>query len=329
MALLTPLLRVEDLRIHIDSPFGLVRAVDGVSFDLDPGEVLGVVGESGSGKTMMILAILRLLPSQARIVSGRILFHGRDILAMSPSELTRMRGAQIAAIPQDPLTSLNPVLTVGRQITESLALKYSEANPSLSERASRWLDRVRVADPDQRLKAYPHQLSGGMRQRVVSAIGFAGEPEIILADEPTTSLDTTVQLQYLHLLEELQAETGVAIVFVTHDLGIVARICDRLAVMYAGQIVEQGVSTEVLEAPQHPYTSALIRSVPDLDEIPMRLPSIAGQPPAPGEIIRGCAFASRCDHTFDRCREEAPPEIAAIQGGSARCWLLEPTRGRA
>lgn len=324
-----PLLRVENLRIHIDSPFGLVRAVDGVTFELRAGEVLGIVGESGSGKTMTTLAILRLLPGQARVVSGRILFHGRDILAMSSREVASIRGRQIAAIPQDPLTSLNPVLTVGRQITESIALKHEDTRLMLSERASRWLKRVQLAEPEKRLRSHPHQLSGGMRQRVVSAIGFASEPEIILADEPTTSLDATLQLQYLRLLEQLRVETGVAIIFVTHDLGIVARICDRIAVMYAGQIIEQGLSSDVLADPQHPYTSALVRSVPDLDAIPLRLPSIVGQPPAPGELISGCPFADRCEHVFGRCRDEVPPEVATKQGGSAKCWILAPAGGHA
>jgi oligopeptide/dipeptide ABC transporter ATP-binding protein len=321
-----PILRVEDLRTYFQLQGRTVKALDGVSFDLRAGETLGIVGESGSGKTMTALSILRLIPSpNGRIVGGHIWFRGEDLTRKSEAEMQRIRGRRIAVVPQDPLTSLNPTFTIGDQVTESISLKDRLTRNERTDRAAAWLGRVKVSDPRLRLRAYPHQMSGGMRQRVVGAIAFLTSPEIVIADEPTTSLDATVQLQYLNLLRELQAATGVAIIFITHDFGIVAKMCHRVAVMYAGRIVELATVEDLFKRPSHPYTRALIRSVPDLDSELEVLPAIPGQPPALGNLPRGCAYAPRCEFAFDRCRIEEPPALPAGEGHEARCWLLTTT----
>src|SRR3989454_11452290 len=260
------ILEVDDLHTYCFTRWGLVKAVDGVSFSLRQGETLGIVGESGSGKTMTALSLLRLVPRPAaRIVKGSIRLGGEDLLAKSEREMRAIRGRRISMILQDPQTSLNPVFTIGDQLVEALRMLYADAAPALLHRAEEALRSVKVAAPEQRMRAYPHQMSGGMKQRVVGAIAVAGEPRVLIADEPTTALDVTIQLQYLTLLKEIQARTRLAMLFITHDFGIVARMCDRVAVMYAGRIVESGPTRALFRAPRHPYTEALMASVPRME----------------------------------------------------------------
>jgi oligopeptide/dipeptide ABC transporter ATP-binding protein len=303
----------------------VVKAVDGVSFTLREGETLGLVGESGCGKTMTALSILRLLPRPAgRIVGGQILLEGEDLVGKSDREMRRIRGRRISMILQDPQTSLNPVFSVGNQIVEALRVHRRDGGTGLWQRAEEALRRVKVAAPAQRLRDFPHQMSGGMKQRVVGAIAVASEPRVLIADEPTTALDVTIQLQYLALLKEIQARTRLAVLFITHDFGIVARMCDRVAVMYAGRIVEQGPVRELFAAPRHPYTQALMAAVPKLEATVERLQSIEGQPPALHRLPPGCRFAPRCPYADERCHREYPPTFTAGPGHAAACWRLAP-----
>jgi len=322
------LLEVDDLHTHLVTKAGVVRAVDGVSFQLYAGETLGIVGESGSGKSMTALSILRVVPKPAaRIVQGRVLLDGEDLLKKSDEEMRRLRGRDIAMILQDPQTSLNPVFTIGNQIVEALRIHGQRApRRRLLARAIEVLRQVRVAAPEHRVKAYPHQMSGGMKQRVVGAIAMSCQPRIIIADEPTTSLDVTIQAQYLRLLQDLQRETGLAMLFITHDFGIVAKLCQRLLVMYAGRIVESGPVRAIFDRPSHPYTQALLGSVPSIDIKVARLVSIEGQPPALWDLPQGCRFAPRCPYADQRCREAYPPEFRSPDGDPdhvASCWRLE------
>ncbi len=318
-----PILRVEDLQTHFFSRSGVVKAVDGISFELHPGETLGIVGESGSGKSMTAWSILGLVPKPAgRIVGGRVLYQGEDLLRKSDSEMREIRGKGICMVMQDPSTSLNPVFTIGDQVYETLRMDSRQSRSSLKQRAMDILSSVRIPAPERRLASFPHQMSGGMRQRVVGAIAMSRGPNVLIADEPTTSLDATIQLQYLELLKEIQAQTGTAIIFITHDFGIVARMCDRVAVMYAGKIVEQADVIQLFDNPSHPYTEALLRSVPDLDDQVDFLPSIEGQPPSLDTLPPGCSFAPRCAYAFDRCGEY-PPEFRIEPGHIARCWLRD------
>ena len=319
-------LEVRGLRAYLHTRWGIVRAVDGVSFSLRAGETLGLVGESGCGKTMTGLSIVRLLPEPAgRIVEGQVLLDGEDLVTKSESEMRRVRGRRVSMILQDPQTSLNPVFTIGDQILEALRLHRTDGGRSLTSRAEEALRRVKVAAPEQRMRAYPHQMSGGMKQRVVGAIAVAGEPSVLIADEPTTALDVTIQLQYLALLKEIQARTGLAMLFITHDFGIVARICDRVAVMYAGRIVEMGPTRALFRAPRHPYTEALMASVPRMEGTVARLPSIEGQPPPLHNLPSGCRFADRCAYVDDRCRREYPPTMSVGPAHEAACWRIEPS----
>jgi oligopeptide/dipeptide ABC transporter ATP-binding protein len=319
-------LEVRGLRAYLYTRWGIVRAVDGVSFSLRAGETLGLVGESGCGKTMTGLAIVRLLPEPAgRIVEGQVLLDGEDLVTKSESEMRRVRGRRVSMILQDPQTSLNPVFTIGDQILEALRLHRTDGGGSLTSRAEESLRRVKVAAPEQRMRAYPHQLSGGMKQRVVGAIAVAGEPSVLIADEPTTALDVTIQLQYLALLKEIQARTRLAMLFITHDFGIVARMCDRVAVMYAGRIVEMGPTRALFRAPRHPYTEALMASVPRMEGTVARLPSIEGQPPPLHNLPSGCRFADRCAYVDDRCRREYPPTMPVGPAHEAACWRIEPS----
>jgi len=322
------LLDVRDLHTQLHTRWGLVRAVDGVSFSLIAGETLGLVGESGSGKTMTALSILRLLPPETgRVVRGQVLLDGEDVLVKSEREMRAVRGRRISMILQDPQTSLNPVFTAGDQLVEALRLRpAAPTGQSLRQRAEDALRRVRVSAPEQRMRDYPHQMSGGMKQRVVGAIALAGEPHVLIADEPTTALDATIQLQYLTLLKEIQERTGLAMLFITHDFGIVARMCDRVAVMYAGRIVESGPVRAIFRAPGHPYTAALMASVPRMDASIERLPSIEGQPPALHRLPEGCRFAPRCGYADDRCRREYPPAFPVGPAHDASCWRVEPSR---
>ncbi|MCH8186950.1 MAG: ABC transporter ATP-binding protein [Chloroflexi bacterium] len=318
-------LEVKGLRTYFVTKWGVVKAVDGVDFNLHRGETLGIVGESGCGKSVTMLSIMRLVPSPpGHIVGGEILLEGEDILQIDGSEMQRVRGGQIALLLQDPMTALNPVFDMEDQVGEALRIHKKLTGRALRDQVVEMLRRVRIPAPDVRMKDYPHQLSGGMRQRVVGAIGISCDPLILIADEPTTSLDATIQAQYLRLLKDLQQETGVAIIFITHDFGIVAHMCDRVAVMYAGRIVEQGDVRQIFNNPSHPYTEALINSVPKMEEKMERLYSIPGQPPALWDLPKGCSFAPRCPYVHDRCHE-AYPEVFEVQDGqTAACWLREP-----
>jgi oligopeptide/dipeptide ABC transporter ATP-binding protein len=322
-------LSVRDLDTVISTKMGSFSAVDRVSFDVRRGETLGIVGESGSGKSMTGLSLLRLLPRHAAsIVGGSVKLGETELLDLSEPEMRKIRGREIAMILQDPQTSLNPAFTVGDQIMEALRLHRKPGKGGYLAMAVEALRKVRVAAPEMRVSAYPHQMSGGMRQRVVGAIAISCRPQIIIADEPTTSLDVTVQAQYLRLLRELQEETGLSIIFITHDFGIVARVCHRLAVMYAGQIVETGPVRQIFERPSHPYTEALLASVPRLHRQTGRLPSITGQPPALWNKPKGCRFAPRCPYADARCHAVEPPVFdlggTGVMQHSARCWRLQP-----
>ena len=318
------ILEVKNLRTYFFNRWGTVKAVDGVSFIVREGETIGIVGESGCGKTMTSLSLLRLNPAPAsRIIDGEIILDGQDILRIPEREMRAIRGQQISMILQDPQTSLNPVYTIGNQLIEALGHR-KDLQKDLRKEAELALRSVRVAAPERRLEDFPHQMSGGMKQRVVGAIAMACDPKVIIADEPTTALDVTIQLQYLRLLKEIQAETGMGIIFITHDFGIVARMCDRVAVMYAGRIVEDGPVRDIFNNPSHPYTEALIGSVPKLEEKVDRLYQIEGQPPALYALPPGCRFAERCPHTKSKCEEEYPPDFTVNENHVSACWRLDP-----
>lgn len=317
-------LEVNDLQTYFVTRWGVVKAVDGVSFNLRKGETLGIVGESGSGKSVTVLSMMRLVPSPpGHIVGGEVFLEGENILELPEKDMEKVRGSRIAMVLQDPMTALNPVFDIEDQVGEALKIHEGLKGQSLKETVIDMLRKVRIPAPDVRMKDYPHQLSGGMRQRVVGAIGISCNPAVLIADEPTTSLDATIQAQYLRLLRELQESTGVGIIFITHDFGIVAKMCDRVAVMYAGKIVEQGDVRQIFNNPQHPYTEALINSVPKMEENVERLYSIPGNPPNLWELETECSFADRCPKVMDKCRESYPPTYEIGQGQVAACWLLE------
>ena len=322
---MVPLLEVRDLQTHYVSFGGerVVKAVDGISFTLGEGETLGVVGESGSGKTTVCQSIVDLLPAAARIVAGSIVFQGQDLTQLSQREMRHIRGAQIAMILQDPMASLNPLFSIYRQVAEPAYYHRAVRGRSLRERVRELLNAVRIPSPAMRMREYPHQMSGGMRQRIVGAIALAGGPRLIIADEPTTNLDVTIQAQYLDLLKELQEQTGVAIIFVTHNLGIVARMCDKLAVMYAGRIVEAGSVRELFDDARHPYTKALLGSMPKLGSKD-KLLAIPGQPPDLATLPGGCAFHPCCLEALPRCAADEPGETVVAGAWTARCWRAEP-----
>ena len=314
-------LSVRNLQTHFFGQRGIGKAVDGVSFDLHEGETLGIVGESGCGKSVTMLSIIQLNPKPAsRIVGGEILLNGDDLLKKSNSEMRKVRGKSIAMVLQDPMTALNPVLTVGNQLFEPLRLHQKLSGRSLLEKAIELMKSVRIPAPETRLGSFPHQFSGGMRQRAVGAIGLSCDPMVLIADEPTTSLDVTVQAAYLALLKDLQKDRNLSILFITHDFGIVARMCDRVAVMYAGRIVELSETKELFANPAHPYTEALVNSVPDVDERVDRLTSIEGQPPSIYSLAAGCPFAARCSYVQDRCRVDYPPDKFLESGRLVACW---------
>jgi oligopeptide/dipeptide ABC transporter ATP-binding protein len=322
-----PLLELRALSTHYESARGtrVTRAVDDVSLTLERGKTLGIVGESGSGKSTLALSIMRLLPPAARIVSGQIRFEGEDLLAKSPREMRHIRGKRIAMILQDPMASLNPLFTIGDQIAETLRAHEGASRKAAWTRARGLLEAVRISAPQTRMGEFPHQMSGGMRQRIVGAIAVSCEPRLLIADEPTTSLDLTIQAQYLSLLRELQRAHDLAMIFITHNLGIVAKMCDAVAVMYAGRVVEAGPIRQIFNKPAHPYTRALLDSVPRLtDDSHARLPAIDGQPPDPSAPPGGCAFHPRCPQILPRCREQAPPSLTVAAAQTARCWLHAP-----
>jgi len=318
-----PLLEVRNLSTHYVSARGtrVTRAVDDVTLTLEAGATLGIVGESGSGKTTLALSLLRLLPPAGRIVSGEISFEGEDLLRKSNAEMRRIRGKRIAMILQDPMASLNPLFTVGDQVAEPIRVHDGASRRSAWSRAQELLKAVRIAAPETRVREYPHQLSGGMRQRIVGAIAISCEPRLLIADEPTTSLDLTIQAQYLNLLRDLQRAHHLALIFITHNLGIVAKMCDQVAVMYGGRLVESGPVARIYNAPAHPYTRALLESIPRLGDSRTRLTAIDGQPPDPAALPGGCAFHPRCPKVMDRCRAEAPPEFSVANAHTSRCWL--------
>jgi peptide/nickel transport system ATP-binding protein len=320
MAESSPLLVVENLRTHFFTRRGITRAVDGVSFTLRAGETLALVGESGSGKSVTCLSLVRLVPEPAgRIIGGRVLLDGEDLLRKSPGEMRRVRGKQIAMVLQDPMTSLNPALTIGAQVSEVVKLHQGLRGRTLRDRVVDALSRLRIPAAGARLGQFQHQLSGGMRQRVSSAIAMSCAPRLLIADEPTTSLDVTIQAQYLELLKEVQRASGVAVILVTHDFGIVAANADRVAVMYAGRIVEIGPVDEIIHRPAHPYTVGLMGSIPSIVDERARLAQIDGTMPRLDSIPGGCAFHPRCPRAIERCRHELP--VLAIVGATrAACW---------
>lgn len=326
------ILDVRELRTYLFTREAVIKAVDGVSFSLRKGETLGIVGESGSGKSMTALSLLAMEPKPAaEVVGGEVWFQGENLLEKSESEMRYIRGRKISMILQDPQSSLNPVLTIGDQLEEAFGPSEPGANrrerkAKARERVVDLLRRVNIAVPERRAQDYPHQMSGGMKQRVVGGISIARTPDIVIADEPTTALDLTIQAQYLRLLREIQDETGVSMIFITHDFGIVARMCDHIVVMYAGKLVERGSVRAIFDYPSHPYTQALINSVPKMEERVERLYSIPGQPPAPGEASEGCPFAPRCVYAERRCTTEAPPTFNGRSSDKehvADCWKLE------
>jgi oligopeptide/dipeptide ABC transporter ATP-binding protein len=316
------MLRVAGLQTHYTSFGGsrVVKAVDGISFTLREGETIGLVGESGCGKTTTCLSIVGLLPSAARIVGGSIEFDGEELTTKRPRAMRHVRGRKIAMILQDPMASLNPLFSIYLQVAEPAYYHQRARGRSLRQRVRDLLQAVRIPSPEVRMREYPHQMSGGMRQRVVGAIAMAGGPKLIIADEPTTNLDVTIQAQYLEVLKDIQRETGVSLIFVTHNLGIVAKMCDRMAVMYAGKIVEQGSVRDLFRAGRHPYTQALLGSMPKLGS-KEPLFAIPGQPPNLARLPSGCAFHPRCRYAMPRCVEEEPVERPIDVQWSARCWL--------
>ena len=316
------LLRVNDLYAQFTGFGGtrVVKAVDGINFTLEQGETLGLVGESGCGKTTTCHAIFRLLPGAGKIVSGSIEFDGKDLMEVSEEEMRNIRGRDMGMILQDPMASLDPLFTIMDQVGEPAYHHRGMRRSALRERVVGLLRSVRIPSPEIRMREFPHQMSGGMRQRIVGAISLAGGPKLIVADEPTTNLDVTIQLQYLNLLRDLQRETGVSLIFVTHNLGIVAKMCDKVAVMYAGKIVEQGDVREIYNNPKHPYTQALIKSIPRLgNKDPLYV--IPGQPPNLADLPTGCAFHPRCPYATDQCINEEPPYVSFMNGQQSKCWL--------
>ena len=320
-----PLLKIEDLHTQFFTEDGVVNAVNGVSYDVMPGEILGLVGESGCGKTVSALSILRLIPNPpGKITSGKIMFEGEDILKMSEDEIRHIRGNKIGMIFQEPMTSLNPVLTIGRQLTETLELHLKMDGRSATQRAIELLEMVGIPEAKSRIKDYPHQFSGGMRQRVMIAMALSCNPKLLLADEPTTALDVTIQAQILELLTRLTRELGTSVIIITHNLGVVARYADRVNVMYAGRIIESATAAELYPNPRHPYTLGLLRSVPRLDQSrKSRLDPIEGMPPDLINLGAGCSFRPRCRFAVERCKEEVPPLLSVGPEHEAACWEWE------
>jgi oligopeptide/dipeptide ABC transporter ATP-binding protein len=324
------LLQVKDLRTQFFTQEGIIRAVDGISYDVRQGETVAIVGESGCGKSVSALSIMRLIPyPPGRIVAGEVWFNGRNLLALTDEEMRQVRGKEIAMIFQEPMTSLNPTLTIGRQLTETLEAHLEMGAADAGNRAAELLRLVGIPEPERRLRQYPHQFSGGMRQRVMIAMALSCNPKLILADEPTTALDVTIQAQILELMKELSQRFGVAMVIITHNLGVVARYADRVNVMYAGKMIEQGSARDIYETPRHPYTLGLLRSVPRLDQPrKARLEPIDGQPPDLARLPPGCSFRLRCTFAIDRCAHEVPPLIPVGDGHVSACWVADALHGK-
>ena len=320
---MAPLLEVRNLVTRFYTEQGVVHAVNGISYQLDEGESLGIVGESGSGKSVSVLSLMGLIPTPpGRVEGGEAIFDGRDLLKLRPSEMRKVRGREIAMIFQDPMTSLNPVLTVGRQMTEGLKLHLGMNDSQARNRAAEMLNLVGVAGAEDRLSDYPHQFSGGQRQRIMIAMALSTNPALLIADEPTTALDVTIQAQIVELVKRLQEKLGMAIIWITHDLGVVAGMVEKVAVMYAGGIVEKGPVWDIYKRPSHPYTLGLLQSLPEVDARDQkRLASIQGLPPDLRQAFDACPFAPRCPYVVDRCREENPPLLSTDAPlREAACW---------
>jgi len=315
------LLEVRDLNTSFFTDNGEVKAVNGISFTLERGKTLGIVGESGSGKSVTAYSIMQILSDTGRITSGSVLYKGDDITKWSKSKMQSFRGKHCSIIFQDPMTSLNPVFTVGNQLEEAILLHTDKSKREARDRAVEMLELVGVNEPAKRVRQYPHELSGGMRQRVMIAMALACEPDILIADEPTTALDVTIQAQILELMQDLQKKLGMAIILVTHDLGVIAELCDEIVVMYGGRICERGSVDDIFYNPKHEYTSGLLRSIPDVTGRRERLVPIAGTPINLLNLPKGCAFSSRCDKAMKICLEEVPVEFELNPGHSAACWL--------
>jgi len=322
----TKLLEIENLSVHFHTPEGIARAVDGVSFHLDTGETIGLVGESGCGKSVTSLSILGLIPSPpGKIEGGGIRFEGQDMLELDKQQLRKIRGHQISMIFQEPMTSLNPVLPIGRQVAEPLMVHQGLGKTAALEKAARWLDRVKIPAAAKRLNDYPHQLSGGMRQRVMIAMAMVCGPKLLIADEPTTALDVTIQAQILSLMLRLKEELAMSLLLITHDLGVVAQMAARVVVMYAGEIVEEAGVADTFDRPFHPYTQGLLKSIPRIGDPAggrkQRLNEIPGIVPVLTELVTGCRFADRCPHAFEICRQTHPQLESVGEKHLARCWL--------
>lgn len=317
------LLEVKNLKVSFFTPAGEVKAVGGIDYDLNYNEVMGIVGESGSGKSVEAYAIMGLLQSPGKVVDGQILFKGEDILNYSPQEMEQFRGNKISMIFQNPMTCLNPVYTIGNQLMEALFSHKKIDKAEAHQRAVEMLELVGISNPRKRMNQYPHELSGGMRQRVMISMGLINEPDILIADEPTTALDVTIQAQILELMKDIQQKTRMSIIFITHNLGVVAKVCDRVSVMYGGRIVEQGKVDDIFYQPSHPYTHGLMASMPRVDEDEHeRLKSIDGNPVDMLNPPEGCVFAPRCEHAMKVCLRKEPPMIYLGDGHRASCWLL-------
>ena len=320
-----PLLQVNDLKTHFYTFEGVVKAVDGITYELEEGETLGLVGESGCGKSVSAMSLMRLIPDPpGKIVEGEVIFDGEDILKIDMDDMRRIRGGKMSMVFQEPMTSLNPVLTVEKQLTETLQLHMGMSPDEAKAEGVNLLERVGIPDPRSRIKQYPHQFSGGMRQRVMIAMALSCNPKLIIADEPTTALDVTIQAQILELMKSLTSEFGVALIVITHNLGVVARYADRVNIMYAGKIIERGTAREIYSNPRHPYTIGLLNSVPRLD-LPRRakLEPIEGQPPDLINVPTGCSFRARCRWAIDKCATDTPPLTNLDEGHMAACFRAE------
>jgi peptide/nickel transport system ATP-binding protein len=328
--LTAPLLDVEDLAVEFEVRGRTMRVVDGVGFSLAPGRSLGIVGESGCGKSVTALSLVGLLPqSNAQVVAGRALFESRDLLGLGEAELQKVRGGQIGFVFQEPMTSLNPVFTIGDQVAEAVRAHRNLSRAAARAHAIELLARVRISAPEQRMRDYPHQMSGGMRQRVMIAMALAGQPKLLIADEPTTALDVTIQLQIIDLLDELRRDLGMAVIVITHDLGVIAETTDEVAVMYMGSIVERARVAQLFDDPQHPYTIGLLASMPVMSIGKGKLTAIEGSVPPPGQESSGCRFATRCPLADRRCREMRPPLAAIAPDHAVACWKAPLERAAA
>jgi peptide/nickel transport system ATP-binding protein/oligopeptide transport system ATP-binding protein len=315
-------IEIMDLKTYFYTRRGLVKAVDGVNFAVAKGETLGLVGESGSGKSITCLSILKLVPQPAgHIVGGKILLNGEDLIPKSEKEMRQIRGSKISMILQEPMTSLNPVFTIADQVGEPIRLHQKLNKKSVLNKVKEMLTLVKIPSPEIRMKSYPHQMSGGMRQRIMGAMMLSCQPDLLIADEPTTALDVTIQAQFLKLIKDIQRDFKLSMIIVTHDFGIVAKACDRVAVMYAGRIVENAPIMEIFDNPQHPYTRALMNSLPKMEQKVHRLYSIAGQPPDLADLPRGCSFSPRCPDPKEICFQKSPPRSEATDGHFVSCWL--------